>query len=292
VSRAVRPLLTAAVTRLRDAGVESPEQDARVLLSLAGGIEPARLPLLDVVTDEQADLFDSLVIQRAVRTPLQHLTGRAYFRHVELAVGPGVFVPRPETEVMTGWALDQLRPLVLGLQRPLVVELGTGSGAIAKALVDEQPRLRVHAVEKSEDAARWAERNLAGTGVELHVADMAHALPELDGTVDLVIANPPYIPLDAYESVAPEARDHDPALALFSGDDGLDAIRVLTQVASRLLRPAGLLCFEHADVQGESAPAVVSAHGAFAAVRDHVDLAGRPRFTTAVRARLSPRQPA
>ncbi|GAA1436552.1 peptide chain release factor N(5)-glutamine methyltransferase [Microlunatus lacustris] len=289
MSQPVRPLLSAAVSRLRDAGVESPGQDARVLLSLVAGIEPARLPLLDVVSDEQADLFDSLVIQRAVRIPLQHLTGRAYFRHVELEVGPGVFVPRPETEVMTGWAVEQLRALVFSMQRPLVVELCTGSGAIAKALVDELPRLQVHAVEKSEDAARWAERNLAGTGVELHVGDMAHALPELDGTVDLVIANPPYIPLDAYESVAPEVRDHDPALALFSGDDGLDAIRVLTQVASRLLKPAGLLCFEHADAQGESAPAVVSGHGAFTAVRDHRDLAGRPRFTTAVRARLSAR---
>ena len=292
MSRSVRPLLTEAVDRLRAAGIESPEQDARVLLAVACGIEPARLPLLDGVTEEQADLFDSLVIQRAVRIPLQHLTGRAYFRHVELEVGPGVFVPRPETEVMTGWALDQLRPMVFAMQRPLVVELCTGSGAIAKALVDEQPRLRVHAVELSEDAARWAARNLAGTAVDLHVADMAHALPELNGTVDLVIANPPYIPLEAYESVAPEVRDHDPALALFSGDDGLDAIRVLVQVASRLLRPAGLLCFEHADAQGESAPAVVSGHGAFTAVRDHRDLSGRPRFTTAVRARLSPRLPA
>ena len=292
MSHAVRPLLTAAVSRLRAAGIASPEQDARVLLSLVAGIEPARLPLLDAVDDEQAELFDSLVIQRAVRIPLQHLTGRAYFRHVELAVGPGVFVPRPETEVMTGWALEQLRPLVFAMQRPLVVELCTGSGAIAKALVDELPRLRVHAVEKSEEAAGWAERNLAGTGVELRVGDMAHALPQLNGTVDLVIANPPYIPLDAYESVTPEVRDHDPALALFSGDEGLDAIRVLTQVASRLLKPAGLLCFEHADAQGESAPAVVSGHGAFTAVRDHPDLAGRPRFTTAVRARLSPRTPA
>src|SRR3712207_701589 len=143
------------------------------------------------------------------------------------------FVPRPETEVMTGWAVEQLRPLVFRMQRPLVVELCTGSGAIAKALVDELPRLRVHAVELSEDAANWAARNLSGTSVELHLGDMASALPELNGTVDLVIANPPYIPLEAYESVAPEVRDHDPALALFSGEDGLDAIRVLVKVAAR-----------------------------------------------------------
>ena len=291
MSQPVRPLLARAVAELREAGIESPGQDARVLLSLVCDIEPARLPLLDEVSDEQAEVFESLVIKRAVRMPLQHLTGRTWFRHVELAVGPGVFVPRPETEVMTGWAVDQLRPLVFAMQRPLVVELCAGSGAIAKALVDELPRLRVHAVELSEDAAAWAARNLAGTGVDLHVGDMAQALPELNGTVDLVIANPPYIPLDAYESVAPEARDHDPTLALFSGDDGLDAIRVLVKVASRLLKPAGLLCFEHADVQGESAPAVVAAHGTFTAVRDHPDLTGRPRFTTAVRARLGGRVP-
>jgi release factor glutamine methyltransferase len=291
VSQPVRPLLGRAVAELREAGIESPEQDARVLLSLVCDLEPARLPLLDAVTDDQAELFESMVIKRAVRMPLQHLTGRAYFRHVQLDVGPGVFVPRPETEVMTGWALDQLRPLVFQMQRPLVVELCAGSGAIAKALVDELPRLRVHAVEVSEDAAAWATRNLSGTSVDLHVGDMASALPELNGTVDLVIANPPYIPLDAYESVAPEVRDHDPALALFSGDDGLDAIRVLVKVASRLLKPAGLLCFEHADVQGESAPAVVMAHGGFTGVRDHRDLTGRPRFTTAVRARLTGRTP-
>ena len=289
MTRPVRPLLTSAVAELRDAGVASPEQDARVLLSLVCGIEPARLPLLDVVSDEQAELFESMVIKRAVRMPLQHLTGRAHFRHVELSVGPGVFVPRPETEVMTGWAVEQLRPLVFRMQRPLVVELCTGSGAIANALVDELARRRVHAVEFSEDAAAWAARNLAGTTVELHVGDMATALPELNGTVDLVVANPPYIPLDAYESVAPEVRDHDPAMALFSGEDGLDAVRVLVKVAARLLKPAGLLCFEHADVQGESAPAVVAAHGGFTAVRDHRDLTGRPRFTTAVRARLTGR---
>ncbi|WP_375426455.1 peptide chain release factor N(5)-glutamine methyltransferase [uncultured Friedmanniella sp.] len=280
----VRPLLARAVAELRDAGVESPEQDARVLLSLVCDIEVARLPLLDEVSDAQVELFESMVILRAVRTPLQHLTGRAYFRHVELAVGHGVFVPRPETEVMTGWAIEQLRPMALRMQRPLVVELCTGSGAIAKALYDELPRrVQLHAVELSEDAATWALRNLRDTAVEVHVGDMADALPELDGLVDLVIANPPYIPLDAYESVAPEVRDHDPALALFSGEDGLDAIRVLVRTAARLLKPGGLLCFEHADVQGESAPAVVAASGGFSAVRDHTDLTGRPRFVTAVR---------
>ena len=184
---------------------------------------------------------------------------------------------------MTGWAVEALRPMITLLHRPLVVELCAGSGVIAKAISGELTRVDLHAVEVSEEAAAYARRNLAETLVELHVGDMATALPELDGTVDLVIANPPYIPLDAYESVATEARDHDPAVALFSGADGLDAIRVVVAVATRLLRPAGLLCYEHADLQGESAPAVAVASGAFTGVRDHRDLAGRPRFVTAVR---------
>jgi release factor glutamine methyltransferase len=279
----VRAVLRDAAERLRSAGVGSPETDARTLLAYACGIEPARIPLLDGVDDGAVEAFETLVASRAARVPLQHLTGRAYFRHVELEVGPGVFVPRPETEVMTGWAIDALRPAITGGGRPRVVELCSGSGAIAKALVTELTYLDVYAVEVSAEAAAYARRNLADTLVELYVGDMADALHVLDGQVDLVIANPPYIPLDAYASVAPEVRDHDPLAALFSGDDGLDAIRVVTTVATRLLRPGGLLCFEHADVQGESAPAVVTQSQAFSGIRDHVDLTGRPRFVTAVR---------
>jgi release factor glutamine methyltransferase len=280
---AVRPLLAEATSLLRRAGVESPEQDARVLLAHACGLELVRLPLLDQITDEQAKSFFRLIMDRADRVPLQHLVGRAYFRFLEVEVGPGVFVPRPETEVMTGWAIDQLRPMVLNRRMPVVVELCAGSGAIAKAIATELTGTVVHAVEISEEAAAYAVRNLADVPVWLHVADMADAVPELNGTVDLVIANPPYIPLEAYESVAPEARDHDPLVALFSGPDGLDAIRVVTGVAARLLRPTGLVCVEHADVQGKSAPAVLAAHDAFTGVRDHRDLTGRPRFVTAVR---------
>jgi len=279
----VRVVLRTAAERLRDAGVESPEADVRTLLAYACGIEPARIPLLDALDDEAVAVFEGLVSSRAARVPLQHLTGRAYFRHVELEVGPGVFVPRPETEVMTGWAVDALRPMIASGGRPRVVELCAGSGAISLALVSELTFLDVYAVELSPEAAAYARRNLADTLVELYVGDMADALHVLDGQVDLLIANPPYIPLDAYASVTPEVRDHDPLPALFSGDDGLDAIRVVTQVATRLLRPGGLLCFEHADAQGESAPAVVTQSRAFTGIRDHLDLAGRPRFVTAVR---------
>jgi release factor glutamine methyltransferase len=289
VSKDVRPLLQQAARQLREVGVSSAEQEARQLLAHAAGVELSRLPLLDAVEDAHAAYFQTLINNRARRIPLQHLTGRAHFRYLELEVGPGVFVPRPETEVMTGWAIEQLRPMVYAVARgesrhlPVVVELGTGSGAVAKSIAVELTGTRVHAVEISEEAAAYAARNLADTTVELYVQDMVGALPELNGSVDLVIANPPYIPLDAFESVVPEARDHDPPLALFSGDDGLDAINIVAAEAARLLRPAGLLCIEHADVQGESAQQVLVEHGAFAGVRDHLDLAGRPRFVTAVR---------
>jgi release factor glutamine methyltransferase len=289
VSKAVRPLLQQAASELREVGVSSAEQEARQLLAYAVGVELARLPLLDAVEDAQAAYFQTLINKRTRRIPLQHLTGRAHFRHLEVEVGPGVFVPRPETEVMTGWAIEQLRPMVYAVARgksrhlPVVVELGTGSGAVAKSIALELTGTRVHAVELSEEAAVYAARNLADTTVELHVQDMIGALPELNGSVDLVIANPPYIPLEAFESVVPEVRDYDPPLALFSGDDGLDAIKVVAAEAARLLRPAGLLCVEHADVQGESAQQVLVQHDAFAGVRDHLDLNGRPRFVTAVR---------
>jgi len=276
-----RAVLSTAVDRLRGAGVASPEHDAAELLAHVLGTTRSRLPLVDTVPDDALGEYDALITRRATREPLQHLTGTAYFRHVELAVGPGVFVPRPETELLAGWAIEQATPL----EHPVVVDLCTGSGAVAKAIADEVPAAIVHAVELDEAALPWAERNLSGTGVDLREGDMATAFDDLAGTVDVLTCNPPYIPLDAWESVAPEARDHDPHLALFSGADGLDAIRVLERRAALLLRPGGVVGFEHADVQGESAPAVFSATGRWSDVRDHADLAGRARFTTARLAR-------
>jgi release factor glutamine methyltransferase len=273
--------LTAAVDRLRAAGVSSPEHDAAELLAHVHGLERRDLFRIDAVPDELVARFDTLVERRAAREPLQHLTGSAFFRHVELAVGPGVFVPRPETELLAGWAIERSLPL----QSPVVVDLCTGSGAIARAVVDEVPHAEVHAVELDESAHGWAERNLAGTGVDLRHGDMSQAFDDLVGTVDVVVCNPPYIPLEAWESVAVEARDHDPHLALFSGDDGLDAIRVLAARAALLLKPGGVVGAEHADVQGESAPAVFAATGRWVEIVDHRDLAGRQRFTTARLAR-------
>ena len=281
MSGSARVLRRAAAERLRAAGVASPERDADLLLAHVLEVPLGRLALVDSVGEPEAGEYDALVARRAGREPLQHLTGTAAFRHVELQVGPGVFVPRPETELLAGWAIEAAGRL----PEPVVVDLCTGSGAIARAVAHEVPHARVHAVELDEAAHSWAVRNLAGTGVDLRHGDMGCAFGELAGLVDVVVCNPPYIPLEAWESVALEARDHDPHLALFSGQDGLDALRVLERRAAVLLRPGGVVGAEHADVQGEAAPALFAAAGRWAEVADHRDLAGRPRFVTARLAR-------
>lgn len=276
-TRNLAPTLRQAVERLRASGVPSPEHDAAELLAHVLGVSRKQLPGNPALDEMQARVFAELVERRAAREPLQHLTGTAGFRYLDLAVGPGVFVPRPETEVLAGWAVDRAREH----DAPVVVDLCTGSGAIALAVATEVPQARVYAVELDEQAASWAAGNLAGSRVGLRQGDMAEAFPDLDGAVDVVVSNPPYIPLEAWESVAPEVRDHDPALALWSGEDGLDAMRVVEQVAARLLTPGGVVGAEHADVQAESAPAVFAHTGRWRDIRDHRDLAGRPRFVTA-----------
>jgi release factor glutamine methyltransferase len=276
-----RGVVAEAAARLAEAGVASPEFDAAELLAHVLGTSRSRLVLVDRVPDEAVQRYADLVVRRAAREPLQHLTGTAYFRNVELKVGPGVFVPRPETELLAGWAVE----CAGRVEQPVVVDLCTGSGAVAKAISDEVAGARVHAVELDPDAYAWAERNLQGAGVDLRRGDMAEAFDDLAGTVDVITCNPPYIPLDAWESVAPEVRDHDPQLALWSGADGLDAMRVLERRAALLLKPGGVVGAEHADQQGESAPAVFIGSGRWVDVRDHRDLGGRPRYVTARLAR-------
>ncbi len=278
-------LLAAATAELTAGGVPSPRHDAEALLAHVLGSASTLLCLAGPPTPDQATRFTALVARRAGREPLQHLLGRAPFRYVEVEVGPGVFTPRPETELLAGWAVGRLATLAAaGELPPVAVDLCTGSGAVAAALADEVPEATVHAVELSGDAIRYAERNLAGSGVHLHHADIADCLPELDGHVDVVVANPPYIPLSEYESVDVEARTHDPALALWSVGDGLDMVRVVEAVARRLLRPGGQVGCEHAEAQGSSALAVFSATGHWRDVRDHRDLLDRPRFVTAATA--------
>lgn len=280
----VQTLQRAAAERLRGAGVASPDHDAAELLAHVLGTVRGRLALVGYVPADAVERYDALIARRADREPLQHLTGTAAFRYVEVEVGPGVFVPRPETELLAGWAIDRAREVLAAGETPIVVDLCTGSGVIARSIADEVPEARVHAVELDPAAHAWAERNLAGTGVDLRLGDLATAFDDLVGRVDVLVSNPPYVPLEAWESVALEARDHDPHLALFSGDDGLDAIRVIARRGQRLVRAGGVVGVEHADVQGDAVPAVFSAAGGWQEIRDHRDLADRPRFATARRA--------
>jgi release factor glutamine methyltransferase len=260
--------------------------DAELLLAHVLGVTRTGLLTLGDVPADAAGRFAGLLDQRASRVPLQHLTGRAPFRHLQLAVGPGVFVPRPETEQLVEWALGSLA----GTPEPVVVDLGSGSGAIALSIAHEHPGARVTAVERDAGAIGWTRHNAAvraaagDTPVEVLAGDMTDPglLSALDGAVDLVVSNPPYVPDGA--RVPREVADHDPPLALWGGPDGLDVVRGLLRTAARLLRPGGALGIEHADQQGNALPALVRAHGGFTDVADHADLAGRPRFTTARRA--------
>ncbi|MGW7295014.1 peptide chain release factor N(5)-glutamine methyltransferase [Streptomyces xiamenensis] len=268
-----------ATQRLADAGVPSPRFDAEELAAYVHGTERPRLHL---VADADFDArYWEAIARREAREPLQHITGRAFFRYLELQVGPGVFVPRPETESVVGWAIDAVR--AMDVAEPLIVDLCTGSGAIALALAQEVPRSRVHGVELDERALGYARRNAEGSRVVLHHGDALSALPQFGGQVDLVISNPPYIPLTEWEHVAPEARDHDPQLALFSGEDGLDTIRGLERTAHRLLRPGGIVVIEHADTQGGQVPWIFTEDRGWADAADHPDLNNRPRFATARR---------
>lgn len=259
------------------ARLDSPAE-ARTLVAHVVGVEPRELVLVDDLDDAGARRLEALVARRVAGEPIQHLTGLAYFRTVELRVGPGVFIPRPETELLAGAVLDELGRLP---GQPVVVELCAGSGAISRAVAAEHPGARQYAVELSEDALSYLRRNLDGTGVAVVAGDMADALPELDGGVDVVVVNPPYVPEGVQDDLPTDVR-HDPDLALFSGADGLDAVRVVVHVATRLLKPGALVVCEHDDSHADSAPALFAEAG-FVDVNEHADLAGRPRFVTARR---------
>ena len=226
--------------------------------------------------------FTEMVERRAAREPLQHITGRAPFRSMELEIGPGAFVPRPETEQVAQFAIDALR--AAGTPNPIGVDLGTGSGAIALAMATEVPHARVFGVENSPEAFIWARRNQRGTGADnatIVFIDLADALPELNGTVDVVISNPPYIPLGAIPR-DPEVRLFDPEHALYGGEDGLDVVHAVSATAQRLLYPGGTLVIEHGELQGAAIADLLRADG-WNAVATHRDLVGRDRATTALR---------
>lgn len=285
-------LLRDARARLSAAGVPSPAADAAALAAHVLGTTPgdvtARAMRGQGADDEQAAAFEDLLAQRVARIPLQHLTGRAPFRTLELAVGPGVFVPRPETEVVAGIAIDEAIELARREPGPLVVDLCTGSGAVALAVAVEVPAARVAAVEVDPMAHAWAARNVAAIAprVDLRLGNAVHAetgvLADLAGAVDVVVANPPYIPPGS-RPVDPEVADHDPPVALYGGgDDGLAVPRGVVASAAGLLRPGGLLVMEHSDDQGAAARALVGG-SRWQDVRTVDDLTGRARALVARR---------
>ncbi|MDZ4045307.1 MAG: peptide chain release factor N(5)-glutamine methyltransferase [Rhodoglobus sp.] len=282
--------LAAALDRatgiLESAGVPAARVDAELLVGhilgiSRGGVQARVATDAAIGTDEAIELTE-FVERRAAREPLQHITGVAYFRSLELAVGPGVFVPRPETESVVQHAVDALR--AVATPEPLAVDLGTGSGAIALALATEVPHSRVYGVEVSPRAYVWARQNFRSVGADNATPvfhDLASALPELDGLVDVVISNPPYIPTGAIPR-DPEVRLHDPELALYGGEDGLDVVRQVSQTAARLLHSGGTLVLEHGELQS-AAIAELLARDGWRAIAHHRDLTGRDRATTALR---------
>lgn len=275
-----RVLLADAVRALDAAGVPSPRVDAELLLAAALDVPRSALLTLDDVPPRSARAFAAMVTERAARRPLQHITGTAPFRHLVLAVGPGVFVPRPETELLVDAVLPHLRPLDL----PQVVDLCSGSGALALSLAQEVPAATVTAVERSVAALRWLARNAAGTGVRIVEGDVTDPdlLAPLRARVDAVVCNPPYVP--ARSEVDPEVRA-DPAEAVFAGRDGLEIMSAVIDRAADLLRPGGVLAVEHDDTHGDAVPALLELDARWSDIAAHTDLAGRPRFATATRLR-------
>ena len=283
-------LLRAAAETLAAAGVPTPDVDAELLAGHAFGMSRGELAAASLRGDaadgggRDADAlaaFAALIDRRAAREPLQHLTGTAPFRHLELRVGPGVFVPRPETEMVAQLAIDALRATADA--EPIAVDLGTGSGAIALAMATEVPHARVHAAENSVDAFIWAKENFARIAPHARLAfiDLAEAFGELDGTVSVLVSNPPYVP-DAAIPRDPEVRFWDPPAALYGGADGLDVVRTLSRVGLRLLRPGGTLVIEHGEWQGEPIRELLAADG-WRATATHPDLTTRDRATTGIR---------
>jgi release factor glutamine methyltransferase len=269
-----------AMPVLSAAGVAAPRVDAELLAAFVLDVPRSRLHLAGGLDPAEYERFRALVARRAQRIPLQHLTGSAGFHRVELAVGTGVFVPRPETELLVEWGLRALEGAA-----PLVVDLCSGTGAIALAVAHERPDATVYAVEVDADALRWLSRNVTtlSAGHVVVVAGDATdpaTLSTMDGQVDLVLCNPPYVPEGTV--VPMEVADHDPSGAVFAGPDGLAVIRGVIGRAAALLRVGGWLGIEHDDTQAEVVRRLLTRAG-FGAVEEHSDLAGRPRFATARR---------
>jgi release factor glutamine methyltransferase len=278
----IQAALEFATETFAKAGIESAAADAELLLAHVLQISRGELvaKTFSNAEFEEVQVFNELVAKRSERIPLQHLTGVAHFRRISLKVGPGVFVPRPETEVVTQLAIDALK--ISGHPEPKAIDLATGSGAIALSMAVEVPNAKVFAIELSEDAMKYTRLNFTEIAPEavLVQGDLVFAFPDLNGQVDVVVSNPPYIP-DEMVPIYPEVHLHDPALALYGGVDGLDIVRNVDKAARRLLRSGGTLIIEHADMQGEAVRELLLASG-WTQVRTHKDLVGRDRATTAL----------
>jgi release factor glutamine methyltransferase len=287
----LRSTIATAAGSLKLAGVPSPQVDAEELAAHLLGVPRTRLGMTPLVESTWVAEYLKLVVQRAQRVPLQYLLGTAQFGRAQLAVGPGVFIPRPETESLVAWAIEAIADVA----DPVVIDLCTGSGAIALAISAARPDARVIGVERSTTALSWARRNVVahidagGSRVELRGGDIAdqRLLADLDGMADLVTANPPYVP-DGTE-VGPEVSQFDPAEAVFAGPDGLTVIKPLISIAAGLLKVGGVLAIEHDDTQGDTVPDLLRRRRVLTEVIDHQDLTGRPRFVTATRVRLADR---
>lgn len=280
-TRSVQSLAAAvsqATAILQDAGIPSPRVDAELLADHLLGVGLGRLRALMLGDAPAPEGYAELVAERAQRIPLQHITGVAHFRYLELAVGPGVFIPRPETESVVQLVIDHVK----GMVHPRIVDLGTGSGAIAGSIALEVPGAEVHAVEYSPFAHAWATKNLAPLGVNLVLGDLRNALPELNGTFDVVVSNPPYIPAEAVPN-EPEVALHDPPEALYGGGaDGMELPTAAAASAARLLVPGGYFVMEHAEVQAEWIAAMMRRAGVWTGISLHLDLNGKERATSAV----------
>jgi len=267
-----------ATAALAEAGIDSARTDAELLAAHLVGSERGRLALVEVLDADFFRRYDEAIAARSQRIPLQYITGTVAFGPLQLHVGPGVFIPRPETEALLDWAQALRLP-----SRPVIVDLCTGSGALAIALARHWPQARVIAVDDDPAALRYARRNAESTSVELAQADVTTPglLPQLVCAVDLVVANPPYIPAGA--ELEPEVARHDPDHALFGGPDGMAVIGPIVECAGSWLRPGGLLAIEHDDTTSPETVERVRETGLFTEVTARRDLAGRPRFVTARR---------
>ncbi|WP_298446618.1 peptide chain release factor N(5)-glutamine methyltransferase [Gordonia sp. (in: high G+C Gram-positive bacteria)] len=280
-------LRAAGTATLARAGIDCAAVDAAWLLAHVLGTQPGRLLLIDDVDAARRAEYEALIARRAERIPLQHLTATAHFAGVELAVGPGVFIPRPETELLVEWAAGICAREHSGAQTIRIADLCSGSGALALAIATAVPRARVIAVERSPEALAYLRRNVAAQpgGVSERVRVVAGDVTdpgvwELIGPRQVIVSNPPYVP--ASSPVSPEVG-HDPAEAVFSGESGMDVITAMVPLIAGSLVPGGTVAIEHDDTTGGRTRDVFGADGAFTEVSGHDDLAGRPRYVTARR---------